>query len=140
MSTMKPINAYKETQVKTASGGRLVVMLYDEAIKQMDAAVGEMAKEKPFLDKVHNHIVRTQDILTELMASLDFENGKEIANNLFSLYMFFNQQLTQANLKKDKELIKPVRKGMADLRESWAAIQNTSINAPEPARGINIAG
>ena len=35
-----PLAAYRETRVKTASPGQLVVMLYDEAIKQSDTAIG----------------------------------------------------------------------------------------------------
>jgi flagellar protein FliS len=35
----KPLAAYREIRVKTASPGQLVVMLYDEAVKQCDRAL-----------------------------------------------------------------------------------------------------
>ena len=136
-----PINAYHQTRVKTAGQGRLIVMLYDEAIKQLDHAAQEMVNPGKKLDVVHNCIVKTQDVITELMASLDFEKGGEIAQNLYSLYSFFNQQLVDANIQKKPEKIQEVRNLMAELREAWAAIEGkTQVNGNSAPLGVNIAG
>ncbi len=135
------LNAYKQTSVKTASQGRLIVMLYDEAIKQMDIAIDEFGKKNKKLDRIHNAIVKTQDIITELMASLDFEKGGEISKNLFNLYMFFNRHLIEANVSKSNEPIIEVRKFMADLRDAWVSIEGTSVaQNPNTNSGVNIAG
>lgn len=135
------LNAYRQTSVKTAGRGRLIVMLYDEAIKQMDIAVDEFEKDKRKLDSIHNAIVKTQDIITELMASLDFDKGGEISKNLFNLYMFFNHHLVQANVSKSSEPIKEVRRFMADLREAWIAIEGTAVVQDSNTNsGVNIAG
>jgi flagellar protein FliS len=135
------LNAYKQTSVKTASQGRLVVMLYDEAIKQMDIARDELSKDKKHFDKIHNAISKTQDIITELMASLDFEKGGEISRNLYNLYMFFNRQLVQANISKNIQPLIEVRQFMSDLREAWVAIEGTVVNQnPNINSGVNIAG
>jgi len=135
------LNAYRQTSVKTASQGRLIVMLYDEAIKQMDIAEEELGKNKVQFDAVHNSISKTQDIITELMASLDFEKGGEISQNLYNLYMFFNRQLVQANIDKNLNPIIEVRKFMSDLREAWMAIEGTVVNQNSQASpGVNIAG
>jgi flagellar protein FliS len=135
------LNSYKQTKVRTAGQARLIIMLYDEAVKQLDLALQELDRPNRKIDYVHNSIVKTQDIVTELMVSLDFERGGEIARNLFSLYMFFNQQLVNANMKKDPELIRQVRTMIGDLRSAWVAIEGkvqTNENASGP--GINIAG
>jgi flagellar protein FliS len=135
------LNAYKQTSVKTASQGRLVVMLYDEAIKQKDIARDELSKDKKHFDKIHNAISKTQDIITELMASLDFEKGGEISRNLYNLYMFFNRQLVQANISKNIQPLIEVRQFMSDLREAWVAIEGTIVNQnPNINSGVNIAG
>jgi flagellar secretion chaperone FliS len=135
------LNAYRQTSVKTASQGRLIVMLYDEAIKQMVIAEEELGKKKIQFDAVHNAISKTQDVITELMASLDFEKGGEISKNLYNLYMFFNRQLVQSNIDKDVTSLKQVRKFMSDLREAWVAIEGTAVNQnPEASSGVNIAG
>lgn len=139
--SLNRLNAYKQTSVKTASQGRLIVMLYDEAIRQMDLAIVEMDKPRKKLDSIHNAISKAQDIITELMASLDFEKGGEISNNLFSLYMYFNRKLVEANISKDLAPLKEVRKFMADLREAWVSIENTqTVPNPEANPGVNIAG
>jgi flagellar secretion chaperone FliS len=136
-----PLNAYRQTKVKTAGQGRLIVMLYDEAVKQLDYANLELEKPGKQLDLVHNCIVKTQDIITELMASLDFEKGGEIAQNLYNIYMFFNQQLMEANIRKDSEYLKEIRRMMAELRDAWAAIEGkTSLPENSPSVGVNIAG
>lgn len=137
-----PLNAYKQTAVKTAGQGKLIVMLYDEGIRQLDMALKFLAEEKPPVDKIHNAIVKTQDVVTELMVSLDFDKGQEIAKNLFSLYMYFNQQLLEANLSKDARVIREVRRLMAELRGAWATIAGKSSGSGERpvSGGVNIAG
>ncbi len=134
-----PLNAYRQTRVKTASQGRLIVMLYEEAVKQLDIALDEMKKPRKKLDKVHNSIVKTQDIITELMASLDFEKGGDIAQNLYNLYMFFNQQLLDANMNKESSALQDVRNMMAELRDAWSSIEGQSASGAASV-GVNIAG
>ena len=141
------LTAYKETRVKTASQGSLIIMLYDEGIKHITLALEGMPEgkvEPENIERIHQHILKAQDIITELMASLNMEQGKEIASNLFSLYSFFNQQLFQANMKKDPKPLVMIREMMEELREAWQQVINSSAAAnsevkPVPA-GINIAG
>ena len=141
MNQTNPLQAYKETSIKTASGGKLVVMLYDAAIRQLSIAADLLSHKVKSLDKVNNAVLRTQDIITELMASLDFDRGGDIAKNLFSLYMFFNQQLINANIEKDPEPIRRVVHMLNDLRESWAVIAAKKPGeTSQDGRGVNIAG
>jgi flagellar protein FliS len=136
-----PLNAYKETSIKTASSSKLVLMLYNEAIKQMDIAASKLEEKSKDLDNVNVALIKSQDIITELMVSLDFEKGGEIAQNLFSLYMFFNQQLMGANVKKDARPVRNVQKMVMELRDAWAEIlKNPSVSEGQSAGGLNIAG
>lgn len=135
------VDAYRQTRVKTASPGRVIVMLYDEAIRQLDAAVELLDQNTRQLDKVNNAVVKAQDIITELMVSLDMEQGQEIAQNLFRLYLFFNDQLMNANLSKDAAPMRNVRRLLAELRAAWKQIEATAGGPNGSAqRGINIAG
>ncbi|MDC7125421.1 MAG: flagellar export chaperone FliS [Spirochaetales bacterium] len=141
MSNINPLNAYRETNIKTASQGKLIIMLYDGAVRNMETAVSGLSSENPKFDKVNNAILKAQDIITELMVSLDFERGGEIANNLYNLYIFFNKELMQANVQKDKEMITPVIKMMKDLRSAWIQVFNkTSAGANRMSAGVNVAG
>ncbi|MBN2050588.1 MAG: flagellar export chaperone FliS [Spirochaetales bacterium] len=141
MSTKNPLNAYRETRIKTASQGQLIIMLYDEAIKQLDTALDEFNRENRKLDLISNAIIKTQDLVTELMVSLDFEKGGDIAKNLLSLYMFFNRQLMEANMRKEGEPLTHVRKMLFELRGAWTeVIQKNRMDLDSPGAGVNIAG
>ncbi|MGP1594433.1 MAG: flagellar export chaperone FliS [Treponema sp.] len=137
---------YKETKIKTASQGALIIMLYDEGIKQISFAIEAMPEGKiqpESIELIHQYILKAQDIITELMASLNMEAGGEIASNLLSLYSFFNQQLFQANMQKDPKPLITVKSMMEDLRAAWQQVVNSSAGASvsKPVSvGINIAG
>lgn len=140
-----PLAAYKETRVKTAGPGQLVVMLYEEAVKQCDRAAdylsAESRKKPSNLEKANSSLGKVRDIVTELMASLDFEAGGEIAKDLFSLYVYFNREIMDANLAKDPERVRSVRTMLDDLRSAWAVAATQAQGAgAERSSGVNIAG
>jgi flagellar protein FliS len=138
-----PLAAYRETRVKTASPGQLVVMLYDEAIKQCDIAVdllGGGHKPKPErIERINAALGKVQDIVTELMASLDFDQGGEIAQDLFALYVWFGREILESNISKDASKIKSVRSMLGELRGAWAEVASKSQGGSN-AVGVNIAG
>ena len=118
-------------------------MLYDEAIRHIDIAIDLLEKGDKRLDKVNNAIIKAQDMVTELMVSLDFDKGGDIATNLNNLYFYFNQQLMEANIRKESDVLKPVRVMIADLREAWHSISSQAAQMEDHTqsyRGVNIAG
>ena len=131
---------YRETSIKTSSQGKLIVLLYDKAINSIEKAVTLLDSGDKRLDLVNSSIIRAQEIITELSASLDFEKGKDIASNLFSLYIYFNQQLMSANLEKDSSHIKPVLSMLQELRSAWKQIENTKEQSSSSSVGIDVAG
>ena len=148
MAYTNALSAYKETRIRTASQGQLIIMLYDEAVKQLDHGIellklNKTGKIDPSrIEKSGKAIVKTQEIITELMVSLDFEQGGDIAKNLFSLYTWFNQELLQANMRQDPEKVEQVRNMLNDLRGAWGEIvlKTSADGLNKPAAGINIAG
>src|SRR6056297_144285 len=134
------LNAYRETHIKTASQGKIIIMLYDESLRQLDTAIRLLKDNTREYDKVNSAILRAQDMVTELMVSLDFDKGGDIAQGLFSLYMFFNRQMMEANMKKDPKLLKTVRGQLAELREAWDQIINKNGQGRQSSGGVNIAG
>jgi flagellar protein FliS len=137
-----PVQTYKEIQIKTANQIRLIVMLYDGAVRHINLALDAFADGHRRFDEVNTHLVAAQDILSELMASLDFEKGGTMARNLFSLYTFMNRQLLDGNIRKDPAPLAVVKKLLSELREAWDEIstrKGLEENAA-PATGVNIAG
>jgi flagellar protein FliS len=138
-----PLKAYRETQIKTATPGRLIIMLYDGAVTSLNIAIEILEKNEHKLDTVSNNVIKAQDIISELMVSLDFEKGGEIAKNLFNIYMYMNRELLSGNIKKDVEPLKNVRKFLMELREAWNEIADKNYGEEKNLRhagGINIAG
>ena len=142
-------STYKETRIKTASQGQLIIMLYDEAIKQLGKAqelltLDNSGKNQPGrIEEINKAIMKAEEIVTELMVSLDFEQGGEVSQNLFALYTWFNRELMEANITKDSNKISSVKNMLTELRGSWNEIvkkYNAENANRETSSGVNIAG
>jgi len=123
MPTKNPYDQYKETEIVTANQGKLIVMLYDGAIKFLNIACENMSPKT--YDIANTNILKAQDIITELLLSLNMKEGGEISQNLFSLYMYFKKTLLEANIKKDVETITPILRQLKELRDAWDKISST---------------
>lgn len=121
---------YRQTSIQTAPPEQLVVLLYDGGIRFLEQAKVAMGEGKDPSDAIG----RAQDVIVELLASLNRSTG-EIAENLSRLYDFWINRLFQAQIKKDIGMIDEVSAMMRDLREAWAtiAIQQKKANAGQTA-------
>jgi flagellar protein FliS len=146
MAYSNALSAYRETRIRTASQGQLIIMLYDEAVRQLDKALELMGlnksgkKDPGRIEFIGKAITKTQDILTELMVSLDFEQGGDIARNLFALYTWFNRELLEAHIAQDLTRVTVVRNQINELREAWNEVASKSAEAGRQVEGVNIAG
>jgi flagellar protein FliS len=143
------LSAYRSTRVTTAGQGQLIIMLYDEVIKNLDQGLhlmqlnnigkkGDPAK----IEQISKAILKAQELITELIVSLDFDQGGDIAKSLFSLYTWFNQELLGGNIDKNPDRITAVREMVGDLRSAWFEVitKGASEIAERPMNGLNIAG
>jgi flagellar protein FliS len=117
---MEGFEAYKSTAVATQSKERLIILLYEGAIKFMKLAIREL--EARNYEAKGQYLNRAQNIINELNAVLDMENGGEIATNLRNLYLFMSNRLSEANIKRSPEMIREVITLAEELNESWKAI------------------
>ena len=114
-------NAYKKASVNTLDQNKLIIMLYDGAIKNANFAVQYM--ESGEIEKVHDSLIKTKNIVTELLATLNMEQGGEIAKNLKSLYSYMFSQLIEANMEKKSEPVLTVIDLLKELRGAWIQIK-----------------
>ena len=112
--------AYQQSSVLTAPPGQLVVMLYDGARRFLFQASAAMAEGTTLV--AHQRLRRAEDILTELLATLDHERGGEVASRLQGLYTFFLAELNRARVESDPSRIDFVHAQLGDLREAWAQV------------------
>ena len=117
---------YRKNQISTSSQGRLILMMYEGAIKFTSLALesideGDLAKQGMYIQKAH-------DIVNELSMALDFKRGGDVAPQLESLYQFSLSQLTLANIKSDKKPLQAVLNILNPLLEAWTQLNEASTN------------
>ena len=112
-----PYQKYKSTSIKSASREKLLLMMYEGAIKFVKKAI--IACENNDIAERGYNIGKAYDVILELANTLDHNVGGEIASNLEQLYMFMTDQLTQANIKGDPEHLREVLKLLEILHDGW---------------------
>ena len=121
------MNQYKNTEVETASPERILIMLYDGAIRFCRQAI--QAMDAGNIELQNKKISSTIAIVAEFAASLDHQIGGQIATDLDALYMFMIREMTRANVEKDRKALETVDDLLCDLRDTW--VEATAINAME---------
>lgn len=121
------IQQYQQTQVLTASGVQLVVVLYDGALQAMQLARESIVNNRP-ADKAR-FLRRAVNILTELSNVLDMERGGEIARSLRRLYDYALAELLQANLHNQAERLDGPIRCLATLRQAWQTVASRGAEA-----------
>ena len=111
--------AYRQSSVLSAPPERLVVMLYDGALRFLFQAAVAMREKQ--IETAHSKLRRAEDIILHLREALDMDQG-EISARLHAIYQFCLRHLRQARLDQDPAKVEQVRALLSDLREAWAAI------------------
>ncbi|ADR19104.1 flagellar export chaperone FliS [Calditerrivibrio nitroreducens] len=136
---------YLKNEIEGATKGKLVLLLYDGAIKFINMAVKGI--EEKNIVAAHENIIKAENILYELLSTLNMEAG-EIAENLFKLYDFAIWQLVEANKTKDAEKLTPVLGILKTLRDAWKEVvtqeelEKQTVNNQQKVDNIklNVAG
>lgn len=121
-----PYAQYQQTQIDTAPPERLLLMLYDGAIRFSHGAI--KAIQDRDVVAANTNCQKVQNILTELMVTLRMDVGGDIAKNLFDLYEYMRARTIQANVSKDPAPLQEVIVHLKELREAWAqAAKNVAM-------------
>ena len=108
--------AYRRVEIETASPAKLVVMLYNGAIRDSEEARAALAEKDGA--RAHRHLLRAQDIVTELRSALDMGAG-EISQNLDRVYDYLYRLLVRANVQKDTAPVEECIAHLRGLRDAW---------------------
>ncbi|HHV82398.1 MAG TPA: flagellar export chaperone FliS [Tepidanaerobacter syntrophicus] len=107
---------YRYNSIVSASPERLMIMLFEGAIKFVRLA--KKAVEEKDIESANYNIARAEDIIAELEASLDM--SYEVSEDLVRIYDFLYRQLIEANIKKDINILDTVESMLADLKDTWS--------------------
>lgn len=116
MYTTNPYNAYKQNSVNTASKEQLLLMLLDGAVKY--TKIAKLAIKEKNIERAHNELIRVQDIFLELMITMDKDSGNYM-EELYRVYEFIKNELGQANIKKDTQIIDNILPVIEEVRDMW---------------------
>jgi flagellar protein FliS len=131
---------YREAATQSASPGQLVLMLFDGALRFMEAAATSF-DEEDFIrrnERIHNNLTKAQAILTELQATLDLKAGGEFGTTMFRLYDYMQEQLRLANWNKEPQPLHVVQRLLGEVRDAWAQmLEQSSTTRPMEAIGVS---
>jgi flagellar secretion chaperone FliS len=130
---------YKRVHVETANPGRILLSLYDAAIRFIERAEeqirnGDVAGKGQSLGRAHA-------IIAEFVAALDHKASPELCSNLELIYGFMIERIMEANMQVDAAPLAIVVEHLRALRETWsqavsqAAILDAAAAAPAAAQG-----
>jgi flagellar secretion chaperone FliS len=114
------IQSYRKTDVSTSDPVKLVIMCYEGAIDSLKLAKEKMREED--YEKKAKAVIRAQDIIDELLCSLDFEKGGVIAANLSRLYNYMLRRILHGDVNKDTGAIDEVIGMLSELLSAWQSI------------------
>ncbi len=112
---MNPYQSYKQNIVTTVSPEELVVLMFKELEKNIKR--GGIFLEKAHYEKANEALLKAQDIVNELILSLDMD--VEMSGQLYALYEFVLTCLKEANIKKEDTGLKDALAIVTGLREAW---------------------
>lgn len=116
--------AYANNKITTASPVDLVLMLYEGAIKFCNIAI--VAIENNDIEKAHVNIRKVQRIIEEFQITLDYKY--ETAKDFNEVYSYLASRLSEANIKKDKEILEEVLKHLRTMRDTWKELMRITKN------------
>ena len=118
----RPYEQYQKTAVSTASKEKVLLLLYEGAINFVKQA--QVAMKEKNIARKGICISKATAIISELMATLNFDVGGKLALDLENLYIFMIDQLIEANMKNKEEPLEVVRDLLVTLYDGWKDVIN----------------
>ncbi len=115
---------YNRSRILTASPAELTLMLYEGAIKFCNIAA--MAIENSDMEKAHTNIKKAEDIILEFKSTLNHKY--KVAEDFDKIYDYIYDLLTEANIKKDKEILKQATDQIRGMRDTWKEVMVKTRN------------
>lgn len=109
-----------ESELDYASPHRIIQMLMDGALSKIAIAKGCVVRQDS-AGKLR-HITWAVNIISGLRASLDQQQGGEIAGNLDALYDYMCNKLHEANINNDVKLLEEVTSLLTEIKTGWDGI------------------
>jgi flagellar protein FliS len=97
-----------------------ITMLHDGAIHFIEKAIDQLSLDET--ESFHTYITKTQEIITELILSLNLEKGGKVVNDLLTVYSFIKKKLIETSIEKEKSILQDLVLQLRALRKAWETI------------------
>ena len=112
-------NSEREAAVDSEDPHTLICVLYDELYRSMNVFFVNLERKNADLELRGKALSKSLRIIYALQTSLNFEEGGEIAENLFRLYEYARQQLLGSAKSEDPDGIKAAINSLSEIRDAW---------------------
>jgi len=124
-----PVGEYSEASVAGESQLRLIIMLYEAAVRFVVHAKGHIQQGK--IEQAHLDLLKAKRIVVHLLCTTDPESG-ELAVNLHKLYVFLFEKLAAANMKKSCSEIDDALRILNKLLDGWKQLEAQTLPGVQP--------
>ena len=128
MNYNKMLDAYSNSEnkavIEAEDSHSMVLLLFDELIKSMRMFCENINPKESDLEIRAEKMSRSLTIIYALQSSLDFEQGGEIAENLFRLYEYAREQILIDHKNGEAAGIKVAISSLEEIREAWVEIRS----------------
>ena len=124
MTTKKILNAYKNANrdavVESEDPQALIMILLDELLRAMRSYANDVDKDNSNEARKNNQFTRSLTMLYGLQSCLNFDEGGEVAENLFRLYEYARVQLLNTSQTGQTDGTQVAISALAEIREAWS--------------------
>ena len=124
MTTKKILNAYKNANrdavVESEDPQALIMILLDELLRAMRSYANLVDKDKSNDARKNNQFTRSLTMLYGLQSCLNFDDGGEVAENLFRLYEYARVQLLNTSQTGQTDGTQVAISALTEIREAWS--------------------
>lgn len=110
--------SYREMEVLSASPARLVVMLFDHLVVQLHRA--KMAVDRDDVSLRTQSLGKARAIVSELLSTLNFEQGGAIALELSGIYNYMLEEMVDVGMRRDAIRIGKLAAIATELRDGFS--------------------
>ena len=127
MATKKILDAYKnanrEAVVESDDPQALIMLLLDELLRAMRGYVSGVSKNDSKEMRKNDQFTRSLTMLYGLQSCLNFDEGGEIAENLFRLYEYARVQLLHTSQTGETDGTQVAISSISEIREAWSIME-----------------
>ena len=114
-----------QTSVVDVDRHQLIQLLFDGAVERINMAKARInASDFEGKNRLINKAI---EIISGLRSFLDLDQGQEVAQNLFDLYVYCEHRLFEANVRNDQETLDEVLGHLKKIQDAWSGIRTEVV-------------